>query len=71
MNIEMRRGEAVVVRSYLEWVQKHARYFVITGLLIFVFAWGILLATGNYRLCVTRADDSWLPTGISIVEAMK
>ena len=71
MNIEMRRGEAAVVRSYLEWVQEHALHAVVTWFLMFGFACGILLVTGNYHLRVTRADDTWLPTRISIVEESK
>ena len=76
MNIEMQRGEvsdniAELIGSHLEWQQKHALHAVITGFLMFAFAWGILLATGNYRLHVTRADDGWLPTRISIVEESK
>lgn len=71
MNIEFQCGEVVVVCSYLEWVQKHALHAVVTGFLMFAFAWGILLATGNYHLRVTRADDAWLPTRISIVEESK
>ena len=71
MNIEIRRGEAAVVRSYLEWVQEHALHAVVTGFLMFGFACGILLVTGNYHLRITRADDTWLPTRISIVEESK
>ena len=71
MNIEMRRGEAAVVRSHLEWVQAHALHAVVTGFLMFGFAWGILLATGNNRLRVTRVDDAWLPTVIILEEATK
>ena len=51
MNIEMRRGEVAVVHSYLEWLQEHALHAVVTGFMMFVFACGILLVTGNYHLC--------------------
>jgi len=74
MNIEFQRGEAAdttaeLVGSHFERVQKHALHAVITGFLMFAFAWGILLATGNYRLRITHAY--WLPTGIMLEEAAK
>ena len=76
MNIEVRRGEAVDTTAELiglryEWLQNHALHAVITGFLMFAFVCGLLLVTGNCRLRVTRADDAWLPTRISIVEESK
>ncbi len=69
MNVEIRRGEAStagLVHSYFAWVQKHALHMVITGFLMLLFALGILLATGNYCLRVTSADDSRAPMGIIV-----
>ena len=68
MNVEVRRGEMVastvgLVRSYFAWIQKHALHVVITGFLMFVFVWGILLATGirKYgRLCDYPNKDALL-----------